>query len=88
MLGIPPLAHVPLSTPTSRATDIGRGPNLPMGSGRAPGVPRSREREERPAAGREKMPKDEKTSLYIYVYYKLKDNKESRSLTTVQAETF
>ena len=54
VLGMPPRADVPLSTPRARATDLGRGPNLRMGSGRAPCVPRSREHEERPAAGREK----------------------------------
>ena len=54
VLGMPPQADVPLSTPRARATDLGRGPNLRMGSGRAPCVPRSREHEERPAAGREK----------------------------------
>ena len=54
VLGMPPRADVPLSTPRARATDLGRGPNLRMGSGRAPCVPRSREHEERPAAGKEK----------------------------------
>ena len=54
VLGMPPRADVPLSTPTERATDHGRGPNLRTGSGRAPCVPRTREHEERPAAGREK----------------------------------
>ena len=53
VLGMPRRADVPLSTPTARATDLGRGPNLRMGSGRAPCVPRSLEHEERPAAARE-----------------------------------
>ena len=54
VLGMPPQADVPLSTPRARATDLGRGPNLRMGSVRAPCVLRSQEHEERPAAGREK----------------------------------
>ena len=60
MLGVPPRAGVPLSTPRARATDLGRGPNLLIGSGRAPCVPRSREDEEKPAAGKEKMTNGEK----------------------------
>ena len=54
VLGMPPRADVPLSTPRARATDLARGPNLRMGSGRALCVPRRREHEEKPAAGREK----------------------------------
>ena len=54
VLGRPPRADVPLSTSRARATDLGRGANLRIGSGRAPCVPRSREHEERSAAGREK----------------------------------
>ena len=54
VFGMPPRANVLLSTPRARATDLGRGPNLRIGPGRAPCVPRSREHEERPAAGREK----------------------------------
>ena len=54
VLEVPPRADVPLSTPRTRATDLGRGPNLRMGSGRAPCVPLSRAHEKRPAAVREK----------------------------------
>ena len=54
VLGMPPRADVTLSPPTTRATDLGRGPNLRMRSGRAPCAPRNREHEERPATGREK----------------------------------
>ena len=61
VLGMPPRADVPLSKPRACATDLGRGPNLRMGSGRAPCVPRGREHEERRATGRKKMPKGEKT---------------------------
>ena len=68
MLGIPPRADVPLWTPRARATDLGQGPNLRAGSGRAPCVPRSREHEKRPAAGREKNAKvPEKHNLYIVI---------------------
>ena len=67
VLGMPPRADVPLSTPRARATDLGRGPNLCMGSGRALCVPRSREHEERPVVGREKMPKGKKNT-FIYIY--------------------
>ena len=52
VLGMPPRADVTLSPPTTRATDLGRGPNLRMRSGRAPCAPRNREHEERRAAGR------------------------------------
>ena len=71
VLRILPRGDVPLSTPRARATDLGRGPNLRMGSGRAPCVPRSREHEERPAAGREKNAEGwkEHTYLYIYIYH-------------------
>ena len=65
MLGMPPRADMPLSTPSARATDFGRGPNLRIGSGRAPRVPRSREHEERPAPEEKQMPKDEKNT-FIY----------------------
>ena len=54
VLGMPPQVYVPLSATGARATDLSRGPNLRMRSGRAPCVPRSREHEKRPAAGREK----------------------------------
>ena len=54
VLGMPPRTDVPLLTPRARATDLGQGPNLRMGSGRASCVPRSREHEERSAAGRAK----------------------------------
>ena len=54
VLGMPRRADVPLSIPTARDTDLGRGPHLRQGSRRAPCVPQLREYEERPAAGREK----------------------------------
>ena len=41
--------------PRARATETGRGPNLHVVYRRAPSVPRSREREKRPAAGKEKV---------------------------------
>ena len=67
-LGMPPRADVTRSTPRIRATDLGRGPNLRMGSGRAPCPPRSREHEERPAVGREKKCRRVKKHIYIYIY--------------------
>ena len=71
-LGIPPRADFPLRTPRARATDLGPGPNLRAGSGRAPCVPRSREHEEGPAAGREKNAEGPKKHIYIYIYmYKI-----------------
>ena len=54
VLGMPSRSNVLLLTPRARATDLARGPNLRMGSGRAPCVPWSREYEERPAAVKEK----------------------------------
>ena len=52
-----------------RATDLGQGPNLRAGSGRAPCVPRSLEHEERAAAGREKKAEGPKKHIYyIYIY--------------------
>ena len=69
VLGMPLPADVPLSRASARATDLGRGPNLRIGSGRAPCVPRSREHEERPAARRENMPMcEKKTHLYTSLY--------------------
>ena len=66
VLGIPPRADLPLYTPRARATDPGQGPNLRAGSGRAPCVPRSREHEERAAAGRQKDADVPKKHIYIY----------------------
>ena len=44
-------------------------PNLRVGSGRPPCVPRSREHEERTAAGREKNAEGpKKHTYYIYIY--------------------
>ena len=63
VLGIPPRGDLPLWTPRARATDLGQGPNLRAGSGRAPCVPRSREHEKRPATGREQMPKCQKNTF-------------------------
>ena len=54
VLGIPPLADVRLWTSRARATDLGQGSTLPAGSRRAPCVRRSREHDERAAAGRAK----------------------------------
>ena len=72
VLGMPLPADVPLSRASARATDLGRGPNLRIGSGRAPCVPRSREHEERPAARRENMPMcEKKTHLYTSLYKRL-----------------
>ena len=69
VLGILPWGDVPLWTPRARATNLGRGPNLSMGSGRAPRVPRSREHELRPPAKREKnVEGSKKEHLYIDVY--------------------
>ena len=67
-LGIPPRTDFPLRTPRARATDLGPGPNLRAGSGRAPCVPRSREHEEGAAAGREKNAEGPKKHIYIYIY--------------------
>ena len=58
---------VRLSTARARATDLGQGPNLRTGSGRAPCVPRSREHEKRPAAGRDKNAKGPKEQ-YTYMH--------------------
>ena len=69
VLGIPPRADLPLSTPRERATDLGQGPNLRAGSERAPCVPRNREHEKRPAAGRAKNAEGpKKLCLYVYIY--------------------
>ena len=66
-LGIPPRVNLPLWPPRACATDLGQGPNVRAGSGRAPCVPRSRDHEERPAAGREKNAEGWKKHIYIYV---------------------
>ena len=68
MVGIPPFADLLLGIPRTRATDHGRGPHLGAGSGQALCVPRSREHEERPAAGREKNADGRKSHLYICSY--------------------
>ena len=59
------LGDWPLWTPRARAPDLGQGPNVRAGSGRAPWVPRCREHEKRPAAGREKSAEGPKKHLYI-----------------------
>ena len=69
VLGMPTRADVPLSTPRARATDLDRVPNLRMGSGRAPCIPRSREHEERPAAGREKKCLKGEKNTFICIYF-------------------
>ena len=66
MVGMPPRAGVPLLPPRRRATDLGRCSNFPIGSARAPRVPRSREQEERPAAGENKMPIGE-NNTFVYI---------------------
>ena len=72
VLGMPPRADVPLSKPRACATDLGRGPNLRMGSGRAPCVPRSREHEERPATGIEIKCRRVTKHIYICIHiYKI-----------------
>ena len=56
-----PREHVPRTS--------ARAQHLRAESGRAPGVPRSREHEKRPTAGREKKCRsDKKTHLYIVIY--------------------
>ena len=67
VLGMPPRADFPLSTPRARAADLGRGPNLRMGSGRAPCVPRAESTRKDPWPEEEKMPNREKTHLYMYI---------------------
>ena len=67
VLGIPPRADVPLSTPAARATDNGQRSKLRLGSDRAPCVPQSREHEERPGAGREKNSEGPKNDFHIYI---------------------
>ena len=69
VLGIPPWTDwdLLLWTPRARATDLGQGPNLGAGSGRAPCAPRSREHEDRLADGREKNAEGPKKHIYIYV---------------------
>ena len=56
-------------TPRTRVTDLGQGPNLRAWSGRAPYVPRSREHEERRAAGRDKNAEGPIKHIYIYTSY-------------------
>ena len=61
--------HFELWTPRASATDPAQGLNLRAGSGRAPCVRRSREHEERTAAGREKNAEGPKnTSIWKYIY--------------------
>ena len=69
VLGIPPWTDwdLLLWTPRARATDLGQGPNLGAGSGRAPCAPRSREHEDRLADGREKNAEGPKKHIFIYV---------------------
>ena len=68
VLGMPPRADVPLSTPGARVTDLGRGSNLRIGPGRAPCVPRAESTRKDPRPEEKKMPKGEKTHLSIYMY--------------------
>ena len=66
VLGIPSRGNLCLWTPRARATDLGRGPNVRAGSGRAPCVPRSRSTRKDPRPEEEKMSKGQKTHLYMY----------------------
>ena len=69
VLGIPPRGDLPFWIPLARVSDLGQGPNLRAVSGWAPCVPRSREHEKRPAAGREtKCRYTKKTHLYMCMY--------------------
>ena len=68
VFGIPPWGDLPLWTSRARATDLGQGPNLRTGSWWAPCVPRSREHEERSAAGRNKNADGPKNHTHIYIY--------------------
>ena len=70
VFGMPPRGDVRLVTPRTRATDLGQDPNLRAGSGRAPCVPRSREHEKRPSAGREKYRRAKKTHTYMVMQNK------------------
>ena len=73
-----PSGHATL-TPGARAADLGQGPNLVAGSGRAPCVLRSRQHGERPAAGREKNAEGPKKHSYIYVKVPLRDASNVKS---------
>ena len=86
VLGMPPRADVPLSTPKAHATDLGWGPYLRTGSRRAPCVPRNRDHEEKPAAARQKLPKGENTHLDIHVciYIYVRDEFLSRDSAIVE----
>ena len=65
VLGIPPGAPL---IPQSTSTDLGQGPNLRAGSGRALCVPWTREHEERPAVRREKNAEGPKYVRNMYIY--------------------
>ena len=68
VLGMLSRADVPLTTPRARATDLGRGLNLRMGSGRAPCVP-TEPRARGETRGRErKKCRMVKKRIYIYMY--------------------
>ena len=64
VLGITPRGDVRLWTPRVRAMDLSQGQTCAPVSGRAPCVPRSREHEKRPAAGREKNVQVPKKHVY------------------------
>ena len=88
VLGIPPPADLPLRTPRAHTKNLGQGPNLRAGSGRAPCVPRSREHEERPAAGRQKNAQGPKNTLYIckYMYTSSRNNCVPRKRKVIVVE--
>ena len=65
-----PLEHVPRTSVRAqhaRTTDVGQGSILRKGSRRAPCVPRSRQHEDRPAAGKENNGEGPKKRIYVHV---------------------
>ena len=54
--------------PRARARTLAGAHTCAVGFRQDPSVPRRREHEERPAAGREKMPKCQKKNIYTYSY--------------------
>ena len=57
-----------LRTPRARATEPGRGPNLRREYTRVPCLPRSRKREEEPAARREKLADMQEKVHFIHIH--------------------
>ena len=66
VLGMSPRADVPLSTPRARATDLGRGPNLRIGSGGLPVCHGTESTRKDPRPEEKEMPKGEKNT-FIYI---------------------